>query len=287
MSEVEVDPADLQLLGDWPRPLAFAFSGGGAFGSVHVGMIRALTERGITPDLVVGSSVGSLNGVMTAARPDDAPEILAELWAVMNRRTVFGHGWPAVARNFVRGRTLSRMDGLTALIESNLDIEHFDQLQVPFAAIATDAATGEPELLTAGPLKPALLASSSIPGVFPPVALDGRIFIDGGISANLPIRQAIAFGAHSVIALDASPLSPPSPPETLSGGLFHAVSLMVRNQRAHAIDDLAGRYPVLVMPTVTPHDIGTFNFRRTDELIAESYRASAAALEDLIPTAAS
>lgn len=281
MSAFETGTELPQPLGDWPRPLAFAFSGGGAFGSVHVGMIKALSERSIAPDLIVGSSVGSLNGVLMAARPDEAAKLLAEIWATMNRRTVFGHSWPAVARNFVRGRTLSRQDGLTRLIESNLDIDRFDDLVIPFAAVATHAATGEPELLRSGSIKSALLASASIPGVFPPVKINGRVYIDGGISANLPIRQAIAFGARSVVALDASPLSPPEPPDTLTGGLFHAVSLMVRNQRAHAIDDLSGHHPILVMPTVTPHDIGTFNFGRTEELIESSYLASSAALDRL------
>lgn len=284
MSQAESDVAGQRPLDDWPRPLAFAFSGGGAFGSVHIGMVRALQERGITPDLVVGSSVGSLNGVMVAARPDEAADVLAGLWAKMSRRAVFGHGWTGVARNLVRHRTLSRLDGLVSLIDDNLLVHDFGDLAIPFAAVATDATNGEPELLSTGRIKPALLASSSIPGVFPPVEVAGRIYIDGGISANVPIRQAIAFGARSVIALDASPLTPARPPRSLSGGLFHTVSLMVRNQRAHAVDELASRYPILVMPSVTPHDIGTFNFNRTDELIEASYRAATAALDALAPS---
>lgn len=269
-----------QPLTDWPRPLAFAFSGGGAFGSVHIGMVRALSERGIMPDLIVGSSVGSLNGAMMADRPVEGAEVLTKIWATMNRRTVLGSGWSGVAANLARGRALGRHDGLAMMVD-NLDVTHFEQLRIPFAVVATDATTGEPELLAAGPIKPALLASSSIPGIFPPVEIAGRWYIDGGISANLPIRQAITFGARSVIALDASPLTPPRPPRSFSGGLFHTVSLMVRNQRAHAIEDLASRYPVLVMPTVTPHDIGTFNFKRTDELIDASYRAAANTLDTL------
>ncbi|MEL7155022.1 MAG: patatin-like phospholipase family protein [Actinomycetota bacterium] len=276
---------DLPPLHDWPRPLAFALSGGGAFGSVHVGMVQALAEHGVRPDLVVGTSVGSLNGALLAHEPDDAGEQLAAIWTEMSRATVFGHGWIRAMRNFARRRTLSGFDQLASLIDSMLPVEHFDELALPFAAVATDAVSGEPELLRDGLIKPALLASSAIPRVFPPVTVDGRQYIDGGISANLPIRQAIAFGARSVVALDAAPQVPPQAPTGLATGAFHLATLMVRNQRAHAVDDLASRYPILVLPSVTPHDIGSFNFDRTAELIAASRRASARTLSSVSATA--
>lgn len=278
MAPLPNEPTSSHPLLDWPRPLAFALSGGGAFGSVHVGMVKALAEWGIQPDLVVGSSVGSLNGALLADDPAEAPRRLEQIWMEMDRSSVFGHGWLRAIGNLARRRTLSSFDQLELLIDQMLPAARFDQLAVPFAAVATDAATGEPELLRSGRLKAALLASSSIPGVFPSVAIDGRAYIDGGISANLPIRQAVAFGARSVIALDASPLPPPAAPHGLASSAFHVTTLLVRNQRAHAIDDLASRYPILVMPTVTPHDIGSFNFGRTAELIASSHRASAEVL---------
>lgn len=273
--------SELPPLHDWPRPLAFVLSGGGAFGSVHVGMIEALTEHGVRPDMVVGSSVGSLNGALLAHDPGIAVERLSEIWATMSRATVFGHGWLGAVRNFAVGRTLSRFDRLETLIDAMLPITRFEELSVPFAAVATDAVSGEPELLQDGLIKPALLASSAIPRVFPPVTVGDRQYIDGGISANLPIRQAIAFGARSVVALDAAPQTPPTPPRGLADSAFHLATLMVRNQRAHAIDDLASRYPILILPSVTPHDIGSFNFDRTAELVAMSRRATAEAISGL------
>ena len=280
MTSLASEAARQKSIEEWPRPLAFALSGGGAFGSVHVGMVQALVERGHRPDLIVGTSVGSLNGVLLAANPEAGLTHMAELWSEMSRRTLFGHGWFRALRNLFWDGSLSRFDRLETLIDSYLVATMFDDLQVPFAAVATDAATGSPELLSTGRLKPALLASAAVPGVFPAVEIEGRRFVDGGISANVPIRQAIAFGAKSVIALDASPLATTKPPRSLAIGAFQTLSMIVRNQRAHAIDDLDSHYSILVLPSVTPADIGSFNFKRTDELVTKSYQAAAEALDD-------
>lgn len=270
-------------LGDWPRPLAFALSGGGSFGSVQVGMIQALAAHGVHPDLIVGSSVGSLNGAVLAANPFTGPAVLRGIWSRMSRESVFGHGSVRAVRNLVRSRTLSTLDRLEHTIRTELGVPDFDELPIPFAAVATDAITGEPELLSAGALTDALLASSSIPGVFPPVEIGGRHFVDGGVSAYLPIRQAIAFGARSVVALDAGPHLPDARPHTFAGGLYHTIAMIIRNQRAHSIDDLASRYPILVLPTITPADLGSFNFDHTPELIEKARTATSEVLTNLTP----
>ncbi len=303
----------------WPRPVAYVLSGGGAFGPVQVGMLRALHEWGVTPDLVVGTSVGALNGAFLAAGHRRSPaaepagststetgpepafhpgrraevdlgptiEALAELWASMNRRSAFTRR-RAVAYNLVRRGSLAGFDRLGSIIDDHIGLERFGDLALPFAAVATDALTGEPELMSAGELRPALLASAAVPGLFPVAMVDGRPFIDGGVSANLPIRQAIAFGARSIIAMDATQaVLSHRPPRTVLGGLTRSAALMVRNQRSHAIDELAHRYPIASMPCVTPPDLGTFDFSRTDELLEAGYRNSTemlAAWSDQAPT---
>ncbi len=278
------DPADpgqhTNPFADWPRPLAFAFSGGGAFGSSQVGMVRALLERGITPDLIVGTSVGSLHGALLAARPDEAVEVMTELWTGMDRRALFGGRRDAMV-SLARHRSLARFDRLQAMLAQHLGVDRFEEMVTPFAAVATEIVTGEPELLSTGPVIPALLASSAVPGVFPRVEIASRTYVDGGVSANVPIRQAIAFGAASVIVLDATPPSDAAAvPSSMMGGLIHSVSLMLRNQRAHAVDELAHRYPVAVLPSATPPDIGTFNFDRTLQLLDDSYDLARSALDD-------
>jgi NTE family protein len=271
----EVGPFD-----DWPRPLAFVLSGGGAFGSVQVGMMRALLERGIRPDLVVGSSVGALNGAVLAVSPDDAVETLSGLWLHMSRRAVFGRGIVGPALNLWRSRSLFEFGALGALIDRHLGSVAFGDLSLRFGAVATDALTGEPEVLSQGPLKPALLASSAVPGLFPAVTIGGRDYVDGGVTANIPIRQAIGFGARSVISLDATPPHLATRvPRSPFGGLIHATSLMLRSQRAHAVDELVHRYPVAVIPSSVPPDFGCFNFAHNRELLESSYALASATLD--------
>ncbi len=274
------DPRSPIPFSDWPRPLAFALSGGGAYGAVQVGMIRALLERGVVPDLIVGSSVGSLNGALLAARPASAADELTRLWQVMDRRTIFGGSRIGMVRNLVRSGVLCRADRLARLIDDHLGSIAFEDLPIRFAAVVTDALTGEPDLLTAGPVRPALIASTAIPGVFPSVTLDGRTFVDGGVAANVPIRQALTFGARSVLSLDASPVSPPDAiPRRLVGSLLHSVNLMIRNQRAHDVDELARRFRIAIIPSVTPPEIGSFDFSMNGTLLARSYSSTLATLD--------
>ncbi len=272
------DPPGPDPFADWPRPLAFALSGGGSFGATQVGMLRALQEAGVVPDLVVGSSVGALNGAVLAAHPDGAAERLTDVWRRIDRRTIFGGGTMRALATLLRTRaSLCRPDLLADLIEEHLDGTSFDRLALPFAAVATDLFTGEPELLTSGAIRPALLASAAIPGVFPRVEIDGRQFIDGGVSANVPIRQAIAFGAASVVVLDANPArTTDRPPDRLVPSLLLTVPIMLRNQRSHAVDELASHHRIVGLPQVTPSDLNSFDFARTDELVETAHRHTAA-----------
>lgn len=269
-----------QPLTDWPRPLAFVLSGGGAFGPTQVGMLRALEERQVRPDLIVGTSVGALNGALVAADIDGAVDSLLSLWQSIDRAAVFGRR-RFVPLNLLRSRTLSSFAPLSQLIQENLVPGTFEDLAIPFAAIATDALTGEPELLTSGPLPRALMASAALPGIFPPVEIDSRPYVDGGVAANVPIRQAIAFGARSIVSLDATPVLVANRlPKSFLGSVLHSSSLMLRNQRSHAVDELAQRYPVAILPSATPPDMGSFNFDRTPELLEASYQLASEALDE-------
>lgn len=264
---------------EWPRPLAFVLSGGGAFGSGQVGMLAALARRGVRPDLVVGSSIGALHGAVLAARPDDAVELLTAFWVGASRRTVFG-GRADVARCLLQRRSLATFDRLGPLLDQALGAKGFADLDIPFAAVATDGLTGQPALLCRGDLRAALAASAAVPGVFPAVTIDGRPYVDGGVSANVPVHQALAFGAASALVLDVTPpLAATAVPAGVVKGLLHSVSLMLRNQRSDATEHLAGRLPVAVLPSPTPPDMGSFNFTHTARLIADAEEAAAAALD--------
>ena len=154
---------------DLPRPVGYVLGGG----AVQVGMLQALGERKIVPGIVAGSPVGSLNGAVVAADPKGAANRLSHLWARLTRGDVFPGGLLAQARTLQRTRThLFPSTGLAAVITRFLGADiTFADLTLPFAAVAMDSATALPHDLREGPLLPALLASTAIPGIFAPVQL--------------------------------------------------------------------------------------------------------------------
>lgn len=172
--------------------------GGGSRGAIEVGFLKALWEAGIAFDGIVGSSVGALNGAFVAA--GGHPDELAAIWRSLRFRDVFRFNLRMLRRGlretavFTPGRRLRR------LLEE-VGAGRFEQLGIPFTVVATDLATGDAVPLDRGPLAPALNASIAIPGLFPPVELDGRWLVDGSLSADLPIAEAVRRGATEVWAM--------------------------------------------------------------------------------------
>lgn len=283
------DPANSHSLSNWPGPLAFVFSGGAAYGATQVGMLKALLEAGIAPDMVVGTSVGALNGTRFAADPSGAVDDLTEVWGSMSSKGVFGGKTKVgaafnAARNGLRNNNaaLCSPNALRSLIDTRISAENLEDLTTPTAIVVTDAQIGQPKLLTRGKVGPALQASSALPGVFPPVKIDGCFYVDGGVSANVPIRQAIAFGAKSVVVLDATPVSMPGTvPTSVINSVLHASMIMLRNQRADAVEELMGRYPILQIPRVTPSTQSSFDFKNSAQLIEIGYSNTQVFLEQL------
>ncbi len=270
-----LDPTNPNPVANWPRPLGFVFSGGGAYGATQVGMIRALVQAGITPDLVVGTSVGAMNGAMYAAEPMLAVERLTEVWSSMRKsgvfggRTKFGTAFSAMRNGLMRNNPgLVSPEPLRKLLAAHLPAERLEELRIPTAVVVTDALVGRPKILAQGLIGPALQASAAIPGIFPPVKIEGCFYIDGGVSANVPIRQAISFGARSVVVLDANPPSMPGTlPQSTIGSVLHASMIMLRNQRADTVDHMVGRHPILHLPQVTPTTQSSFDFDNSAALI--------------------
>ena len=260
------------------RPLGFALSGGSASGAVQVGMLLALAEVGIRPDLIVGTSVGALNGVLVAADPTDNGEKLAEIWLNLERGDVLGSNrslrtWSCLVRT---RRHLFEADALASFLTSNLPVDSFEELAIPLAAVATRACTGETELLQRGSLTQALLASAAIPGAFPQVEIDGELYFDGGVTANVPVRQAFDLGAATVIVLDSGPEPTSYEPSTnIAGTIQYAVGLMMRSQTSNLLPQLGTEHRVIRLPLATPPGVGVFDFDRTPELIERGHAATA------------
>jgi NTE family protein len=259
--------------------VAFVLAGGGSLAATHVGMLRALTDSGIQPDLVVGTSAGAINAFQFAADPtDDGLDRLRQLWRGLRRKDVF----PINARDIVAG-LIGKRDGfvspdrLRAFLLDQVGDVRLEDAKIPVHIVATDLAEGEPVVLSAGPAVPALLASAAMPGVFPPVTLDGRSLIDGAVTADTPIRQAESLGATEIYVL---PTVGPKEPRQLPKG---AVAVMIRaidQMFGHVVssDIASARARVTVLPAPQTTALSPFDFRSTDRMIDESYAINLAVL---------
>lgn len=188
-----------------PRPVAFVLSGGASLGAVQVGMLRALAEVGLEPDLIVGTSVGGLNGAVVAdhAVLSDAVDALERAWHHIARRQVFPGGPVAQAVSVLRTGHLHPQDGLARVIDRTLRARTFAELSHSLIVVTVDVLTSHVRWHHRGDLVTVLRAATAMPGVFPPVLIDGRHYGDAGSVANVPLRAALGHGAASLVILDA------------------------------------------------------------------------------------
>jgi NTE family protein len=169
-------------------------SGGGNQAVSQVGMLRALLERGIEPDVVIGTSAGALNGAVIATDPTlTGVEHLADVWLSIRSGEVFPGSKLARAWNVLRRDDhLFTNEGLHSVLERAHPAATFAEMAVPLRVVATDLGTGEEIVLACGPVEPALLASAALPGLFPPVEHDGRLLVDGAVTNSVPLWHALS-----------------------------------------------------------------------------------------------
>ena len=197
---------------------AFVLGGGGVLGAAEVGMLRALLERGIRPDLVVGTSVGAINGAFVAAEPTPAAvDRLRTVWEELASEGVLAGSVLARVGTLVRTRThLHPREPLRELLARHLPVSDFAGLEVPFQCVAASIERAAEHWFSTGALVPAVLASSAVPGLLPPVELDGEHYLDGGLVHSIPVGRAVALGAETIYVLHVGridrPLRPPARP---------------------------------------------------------------------------
>lgn len=179
---------------------AFVLSGGASLGSIQVGMLLALAEAGIAPDLIVGTSVGALNGGWISSRPDiDGINALADLWRSLSRKDVFPTNLSVGFLGFIGQRqSLVSDSGLRRLLKEHLLFRRLEDAPIPLHVVATDVLTGKDVLLSGGDPIDAIAASAAVPAVLPPVRIDGRDLMDGGVVNNTPLSHAVALGATEI-----------------------------------------------------------------------------------------
>ncbi|MEM7801249.1 MAG: patatin-like phospholipase family protein [Chloroflexota bacterium] len=263
---------------DWqnslPKPVAFVLSGGAALGSIQVGMLRALLEVGLTPDLIVGTSVGALNGAVIADRGmAEGTKALYEIWETLDRNDIFPGSRLLQLRQYLStGNSLFSNNNLTKLICRMLQVSQFDALQIPFAALATEMLSKHGALFTEGDIHKALLASTAIPGFFPPVELDQTLYVDGGLTANVPLAAAVRLGAKSLVVLDAGEICHlPEPPDNILEYYDLSLQALFRQRVRIEAPLLAETYPTLYLPTPCPIKSDMLDFTNSSALIEQSY----------------
>jgi NTE family protein len=264
------------------RPVAFVLGGGGVLGAVEVGMLRALLRSDITPDLVVGTSIGAVNGVLVAADPTVAvTDRLVQLWASPEASEVYGDSVARQLRRFVARTHLHSPGPLKRLLERELGPSPtFEDLAVPFQCCAASIERAAEHWFSTGPLVPAVLASSAVPGLLPPIEINREHYLDGGIVNSIPVGRAVELGAATVFVLQVGrverPLSPPQRPWEIAQVAFEIAR---RHRFAREMADLPDGVGVHVLPTGggEPRDDSPWAYRDMAAVrrrISRSYTAS-------------
>lgn len=261
------------------RKTAFVLGGGGRLGAAEVGMLEALCDAGVEPEVVLGTSIGAVNGAAYSADP--SPGGLAELeavWLEVERAGLFGARLLERVRHMARSRTsLQPSDSLRQLLESSLP-ETFEQLTVPFECVAACIETAHERWFAEGPLVPAVMASSAVPGLLPAVELDGEHFIDGGVVDSIPVGRALAKGAELIYVLQVGrieqPLEPPRWPHEVAVVAFEIAR---RHSFASTLASLPANVEVHVLPTGSapprPTDLRQLRYGDFSEVSAAIERA--------------
>lgn len=199
-------------------PVAFVLGGGGVMGASEIGMLRALVEARVRPDLVCGTSVGAINGAVFAVDPGPpALGRLERLWRRLGAGDVFAGSQLGRAVTLARSRThLHSAEPLRRLLTAELGEQRIEDLAVQFSCVAACIETAAEHWFDSGPLVPALLASSAVPGLLPAHRIGERHFLDGGLVDSIPVDRAVALGSRTVYVLHAgrieAPLHPPRHP---------------------------------------------------------------------------
>jgi NTE family protein len=267
--------------------VAFALSGGGNLGALQAGSVLALVEAGIEPDLLVGTSVGALNAAFLATRPGvDGARHLVRAWGALRRNEAVRLGPLAVLSGFL-GITdhLLSPTHLRKLVKRWVEVRRIEDASIRLAVTGTDALTGEAIVMTSGDLVTSLLASSAIPGLFPPVRVGDRWLIDGSLAANRPILQAQTLGADDVYVITTETAPRRRPPRGAVAMAMNSVSLVTARVSREELAQAAARSSrrggqVFVVPSPEPEAPGPFDYRRGVALAEAAYRRAVEWLEE-------
>ena len=251
-------------------------------GAHEVGMLRALSEAGIRPDLVVGTSIGAVNGAFVAADPDGAARRLTDLWRGESLGVVFSETLVGRAVRLARSGThLHAIEPLRKLLADKLPAEDFADLRLPFHCVAACIEHATARWFSRGPVVPAVMASCAVPGLLPPVEIDGLHYFDGGLVDSIPVGRAVTLGARVVYVLQVGRIESPLPVPTRPWEVGLVAFEIARRHRFHEeIAAVPEGVQVHVLPTggdQLPPGLGQFRYRGKNKVSSSIDRAYAAA----------
>jgi NTE family protein len=275
---------------------AFVLTGGGSLGAVQVGMLAALHEAGIDPDLLVGTSVGAVNAAYLAGpacgsgvRLVERLKALTALWSDLRRQDVFALDplrWWAAARG---GQpSMFSAAGLEQLLERHLGFDRLEDARIPVEVTATDLVTGVGSILDTGPSVSAVRASAAVPGVLPPVVRDGKTLVDGAIGDLDVLGHVSRRGVTDIYLLPAGYPCAGPPPRTSLGIALTSLSLLLHRQLIGQIRGYAGEARLHVVPPLCPLSVSPADFRQTSALVQRAHHSTREWIEaDCLPDDAS
>jgi NTE family protein len=262
---------------------AFVLSGGASLGATQVGMLRALYEHGIAPDLITGASAGALNGSYIASRPP-TPQTAADLagiWRSLSTLEVFPPNPVTAVLGLVGQRDhLVPNTGVKRAIVTHAQFERIEDAPTPLHLIATDVLSGAERRLSRGPALDTVLASAAIPGVFPAIDFEGEKLVDGGVANNTPISDAVELGATTVYVLPTgSACRLQRPPQGALQMIVHALTLLINQRLARDIERYAGQAELIVLPPPCPQEVLPSDFSHAEQLIEHGYQLASGVLD--------
>lgn len=252
-----------------PAKTAFVFAGGGSFGAIQVGMMHSLAAHGISADLVVGSSVGALNGAYYAADPTLKGVLQLEaIWRGLHRRDVFPITWKTLLGFLWRRDFLIPHDGIRKLIDDHIPYRNLQDAKLPVHIVTTDILSGQSVVLSEGSTAEAIVASTAIPGAFSPIHYRDYYLADGAVSSNTPVKVAVAKGARRLIVLPTGyACAGHEPPVGAVANALHALTLLISRQLVSELESLPPHIEYYVVPPLCPLVGSPYDFSRTDEHI--------------------
>jgi NTE family protein len=255
---------------------AFVFAGGGSFGAIQVGMMHSLASHGVAADMVVGSSVGALNGAYYAGDPTLKGVLQLEtIWRGLQRHDVFPVNWWTLLGFLLRRDFLIPHDGIRKLIDDHLPYRNLQDAKLPVHIVTTDIISGDSVVLSEGSAAEAIIASTAIPGAFAPIRYKDYYLADGAISSNTPIKVAVAMGARRLVILPTGyACSTHMPPTGAVASALHALTLLIARQLVGELEDLAPDIEYFVVPPLCPLVGSPYDFSRTADHIERAIRST-------------